>query len=169
MASISDAYWRHRIWPKERPDPKPSLDGVMPAAQIEQKVEDYLRNSELLADQWQQPITPEQLQPGWGRNLGGFVSKHLTFETEQESSRMKNAEARCVPIPTAFDRRFDTESLRKPAAPRCMAGHSRARNGKQRNNFVTFQISPPYLAVCSFNPTSLRSPLSAKSRCMHLH
>src|SRR5437660_10039622 len=26
--SIEDVYWRHRIWPRERPDPKPSLDAV---------------------------------------------------------------------------------------------------------------------------------------------
>jgi hypothetical protein len=27
--AIEDVYWRHRIWPKERPEPKPSLDSVM--------------------------------------------------------------------------------------------------------------------------------------------
>src|SRR5215472_12372154 len=27
--TIENVYWRHRIWPKERPDPKPSLDAVM--------------------------------------------------------------------------------------------------------------------------------------------
>ena len=35
--AIEDVYWRHRIWPKERPDPKPSLDAVMSQAQIERK------------------------------------------------------------------------------------------------------------------------------------
>ena len=34
----------------------------MSQAQIEKKVEDYLRNSQALEDYWQQPITPEQLQ-----------------------------------------------------------------------------------------------------------
>ena len=34
----------------------------MSQEQIQQKVEEYLRNSQLLADQWQRPITPEQLQ-----------------------------------------------------------------------------------------------------------
>jgi hypothetical protein len=33
--AIEEVYWRHRIWPKERPDPKPSLDDVMPSAQLE--------------------------------------------------------------------------------------------------------------------------------------
>jgi hypothetical protein len=35
--AIEDVYWRHRIWPKERPDPKPSLAAVMSQAQLETK------------------------------------------------------------------------------------------------------------------------------------
>ena len=60
--AIEDVYWRHRIWPKERPDPKPSLDAVMSQAQLEKKVADYLRNSQALEEHWQRPITAEQLQ-----------------------------------------------------------------------------------------------------------
>src|SRR5205823_4419145 len=60
--AIEDVYWRHRIWPKERPDPKPSLDAVMSQAQLEEKVKDYLRKSQALEDYWQRPITAEQLQ-----------------------------------------------------------------------------------------------------------
>src|SRR5215475_1090036 len=59
---IEEVYWRHRIWPKERPDPKPSLDTVMSQAQLEKKVEDYLRNSQALEDHRQGPLTAEQLQ-----------------------------------------------------------------------------------------------------------
>src|SRR6266496_4136142 len=60
--AIEDVYWRHRIWPKERPDPKPSLDAVMSRAQLEKKVADYLRKSQALEDYWQRPISAEQLQ-----------------------------------------------------------------------------------------------------------
>jgi hypothetical protein len=60
--AIEDVYWRHRIWPKERRDPKPSLDSVMSQAQLEKKVTDYLRKSQALADYWQRPITADQLQ-----------------------------------------------------------------------------------------------------------
>src|SRR5881296_348261 len=60
--AIEDVYWRHRIWPRERPDPKPALDAVMSQAQLEKKVTDYLRNSQALEDYWQQPLTAEQLQ-----------------------------------------------------------------------------------------------------------
>jgi hypothetical protein len=63
--AIEDVYWRHRIWPRgsgERPDPKPSLDAVMSQAQLEKKVEDYLRKSQALEDYLQRPITADQLQ-----------------------------------------------------------------------------------------------------------
>ena len=60
--AIEDVYWRHRIWPDTNPGPKPSLDAVMSQAQIEKKVEDYLRNSQALEDYWQRPITADQLQ-----------------------------------------------------------------------------------------------------------
>src|SRR5579884_425476 len=60
--AIEEVYWRHRIWPKENPGPKPSLDAVMSQAQIESKVADYLRKSQALEDYWQRPITARQLQ-----------------------------------------------------------------------------------------------------------
>ena len=46
--AIEEVYWRHGIWPKENLKPKPSLDEVMSAEQIEKKVEDYLRDSQAL-------------------------------------------------------------------------------------------------------------------------
>ena len=60
--AIEDVYWRHRIWPNTNPGAKPSLDAVMSQAQIEKKVEEYLRNSQALEDYWQRPITADQLQ-----------------------------------------------------------------------------------------------------------
>lgn len=60
--AIEDVYWRHRIWPKENPNPKPSLDAVMSQAQLENKVAGYLRDSLAVEDYSQQPITAEQLQ-----------------------------------------------------------------------------------------------------------
>src|SRR6266478_526810 len=59
---IEEVYWRHRIWPKENHYAKPSLDKLMPQAAMENKVKDYLHNSQLLEQYWQKPITPEQLQ-----------------------------------------------------------------------------------------------------------
>ena len=48
--------------PKDRPDPKPSLDAVISQAQLESKVAEYLRNSQMLQDYSGHPITAEQLQ-----------------------------------------------------------------------------------------------------------
>jgi hypothetical protein len=53
--AIEDVYWQHRIWPKERPDPKPSLDAAMSQTELEKKVDDYLRDSQELENQWQGP------------------------------------------------------------------------------------------------------------------
>jgi hypothetical protein len=57
--AVEEVYWRHRIWPTERPDLKPSLDAVMSQAQLEKKVADYLRDSQALDEYWQRPITAE--------------------------------------------------------------------------------------------------------------
>src|SRR6476659_2692915 len=46
--AIEEVYWRHRIWPEERPDSKPPLDLVMSQAQLEKKVAAYLRDSDVL-------------------------------------------------------------------------------------------------------------------------
>ncbi|MGC2626478.1 MAG: hypothetical protein WA269_06540, partial [Candidatus Udaeobacter sp.] len=65
--AIEDVYWRYRIWPKQRPDPKPTFDAAMSQAQLERKVHDYLRKSQALQDYWQKPITSEQLQSEMNR------------------------------------------------------------------------------------------------------
>jgi len=60
--AIEEVYWRHRIWPKENSNPKPSLDAVMTQSQLGEKVEDSLRKSQALEDYWQRPITADELQ-----------------------------------------------------------------------------------------------------------
>src|SRR5947208_12223959 len=60
--AIEEVYWRHRIWPKERPDPKPPLDAVMSQAQLEKEVEDYLLNSQAMEEYYKEPLSAEQLQ-----------------------------------------------------------------------------------------------------------
>src|SRR2546421_10705243 len=47
--AIEEVYLRHRIWPKQRPYPKPSIDAVMFQAPLEKKVTDYVRKSQALA------------------------------------------------------------------------------------------------------------------------
>ena len=78
--AIEEVYWRHRIWPKKRPDPKPSLDAVMSQAAIEKKVRDYLRDSELLEEEWQWPITHGQLQSEMDRMAQHTKQPHVLRE-----------------------------------------------------------------------------------------
>src|SRR5438046_10735048 len=65
--AIEEVYWHHRIWPKERPDPKPSLDAVISQAQLENKVADYLGKSQAVEDYWQRPLSVEQLEAEMNR------------------------------------------------------------------------------------------------------
>ena len=60
--AIEEVYWRHRIWPKGNPVPKPSLDAIVSQREIEKKVEDYLRGSQLVTDERGSPITATELQ-----------------------------------------------------------------------------------------------------------
>ena len=63
--AIEEVYCRHRIWPRnggENPGPKPLLDAIVSQHQIEHKVEEYLRKSQLVADQRGWPISGSELQ-----------------------------------------------------------------------------------------------------------
>jgi N-acetylneuraminic acid mutarotase len=60
--AIETVYWRHRIWPKQNPPPRPSLSFMMSDDAIRAKVEDYLRKSSALETRRQRPITGDELQ-----------------------------------------------------------------------------------------------------------
>src|SRR5262249_49558441 len=60
--AIEEVYCRHSIWPSANASAKPPLDKVLSQAQIEQKVQDYLRKAKALEEYWQKPIAPDQLQ-----------------------------------------------------------------------------------------------------------
>jgi len=60
--AIERVYYEHRLWPKENPGPKPPFESMIGLAQIEAKVEDYLKKSVALDQYWHRPIQPEQLQ-----------------------------------------------------------------------------------------------------------
>jgi hypothetical protein len=102
--AIEEVYWRHRIWPKERPDPKPSLDAVMSQAQIESKVQDYLRNSQALEDYWQRPITAEQLQAEMDRMAKHTKQPDVLRELFQALGNDPFAIAECLARPVLIER-----------------------------------------------------------------
>ncbi len=131
--AIEEVYWRHRIWPKERPDPKPSLDEVMPPEQVENKVEDYLRNSQALEDYWQKPISAEQLQAEMERMAQHTKQPEVLRELFEALGNDPFVIAECLARPAlserlvtnfyAHDQRFHGE-LRQSAEADLRAHHT---------------------------------------------
>ena len=102
--AIEDVYWRHRIWPKERRDPKPPLDSVMSQAQVEKKVADYLRKSQALEDYWQRPITAEQLQAEMDRMAANTKQPEVLRELFEALGNDPFVIAECLARPIAAER-----------------------------------------------------------------
>ena len=102
--AIEDVYWRHRIWPKENPNPKPSLDAVMSQAQLEKKVADYLRKSQALEDYWQRPITAVQLQAEMHRMAQHTKQPEVLQELFEALGNDPLVVAECLARPTVADR-----------------------------------------------------------------
>ncbi len=106
--AIEEVYWRHRIWPKERPDPKPSLDAVMSQAQLEKKVADYLRNSQALEDYWQRPITAEQLQDEMDRMAEHSKQPEVLRELFEALGNDPSVVTECLARPALAERLLTT-------------------------------------------------------------
>jgi N-acetylneuraminic acid mutarotase len=102
--AIEEVYWRHRIWPEERPDPKPSLDAVMSQARLEKKVTDYLSNSQALEEHWQQPITAEQLQTEMDRMAQHTRQPEVLHELFQTLGNDPFVIAECLARPVLSER-----------------------------------------------------------------
>jgi hypothetical protein len=131
--AIEQVYWRHRDWPATDGSAKPSLDQVMPQAQIEKKVQDYLRNSQLLGDYWQRPITPEQLQAEMDRMARHSKKPEVLRELFEALGNDPFVIAECLARPAlsarlvtnlyAHDQRFHGE-LKRRAESELAAHHS---------------------------------------------
>jgi len=102
--AIEEVYWRHRIWPKERPDPKQSLDAVMSQGQLEKKVAEYLRNSQALEDYWQRPITAEQLQAEMERMARNTKQPEVLRELFEALGNDPSVIAECLARPVLAKR-----------------------------------------------------------------
>ena len=140
--AIEGVYWQHRIWPRNggaNAGPKPPLERVMSQAQIEKKVEDYLRNSQLLADYWQQPITPEQLQAEMERMAKHTKQPEVLRELFAALGNDPMVIAECLARPIlserlvtslyAYDQRFHGQLQRRAEAE--LAAHRSVSQMKQ--------------------------------------
>src|SRR6266513_2604380 len=137
--AIEDVYWRHRIWPKERSDPKPPLDAVMSQAQLEKKVTDYLRNSQALEDYWQTPITAEQLQAEMDRMAQHTKAPEVLRETFEALGNDPLVVAECLARPILAERLvtdFHVHDQRSHGELKWQAGSWRASAEYQTLNGV---------------------------------
>src|SRR5207249_1954864 len=143
--AIEDVYWRHRIWPKEQSGPKPPLEKIMSQAQIEQRVEDYLRNSQALEDYWQRPITPDQLQAEMERMASHTKQPGVLRELFAALGNDPFVIAECLARPVlaerlitelyAHDQRFHGELKRRAEAD--LRTHPSVREMKQTSGMYT--------------------------------
>src|SRR5947208_7888996 len=143
--AIEDVYWRHWIWPKENAKPKPPLDKVMSQAQIEEKVEDYLRNSQALEDYWQRPITPDQLQAEMERMASQTKQPGVLREIFAALGNDPLVIAECLARPVlaervitelyAHDQRFHGELKRRAEAD--LRAHPSLKQMKQTSGMYT--------------------------------
>ena len=137
--AIEDVYWRHRIWPAANGTEKPSLDKVMSQAQIEKKVEDYLRDSQALEEYWQKPITPEQLQAEMERMAQNTKQQEVLREIFAALGNDPAVIAECLARPVlakrlvtnlyAHDQRFHGELKRRAETE--LAAHPSVEQMKQ--------------------------------------
>ena len=104
--AIEEVYWLHRIWPKENLNPKPSLDAVMSQAQLENKVAGYLRDSQTLEDNWQKPITADQLQAEMDRMARDTKQPEVLRELFEALGNDPFVIAECLASPTLVERDF---------------------------------------------------------------
>src|SRR6059058_6409805 len=146
--AIEEVYWQHRIWPRNggaNAGPKPPLGKVMSQAQIEEKVEDYLRNSQALEDYWQRPITPDQLQAEMERMASHTKQPGVLREIFAVLGNDPLVIAECLARPVlaerlltelyAHDSRFHGELKRRAEAD--LRTHPSVREMKQTSGMYT--------------------------------
>src|SRR5467141_1056677 len=143
--AIEEVYWQHRIWPKANAGPKPPLEKMMSQAQIEQKVEDYLRNSQALEDYWQRLITPDQLQAEMERMASHTKQPGVLREIFAALGNDPLVIAECLARPVmaervitdlyAHDSRFHGELKRRAEAD--LRTHPSVREMKQTSGMYT--------------------------------
>ena len=110
--AIEEVYWRHRIWPKDNTRPKPSLDVIVSQHQIGKKVEDYLRKSQLVADERGSPITASELQAEMQRMASHTRDPDMLRELFKALGDDPFVIAECLAKPSVAERLASELSIR---------------------------------------------------------
>jgi hypothetical protein len=172
QTAIEDVYWRHRIWPKERRDPKPSLDAVMSQAQLEKKVEDYLRNSQALENYWHRSITAEQLQAEMDRMAQNTKRPEMLRELFDALGNDPVVVAECLARPILAERLLTNWDPHGAVGQQPLESLP-ARTGRQMSDVVVVTSSSYTLPIISdgvsgcaddtWTPTTISNATAART------
>jgi len=133
--AIERVYWRHRIWPKENPTPKPPLSGVLPEEALRAKVEDILAKSLALEEFWGRPVTGAQLQAEMERMARSTQRPELLRELFAALDDDPLLIAECLARPILVDRLIQNWY----AWDSRFHGELRARAGEELSHFGTVE------------------------------
>ena len=114
--AIEEVYWRHRIWPKESSKPKPPMDAVISHTQLEEKVEDYLRKSELVTAQRGMPIAAVELQTEIDRMANHSKQPEVLRELFAALGNDPLVIAECIARPVLVERLFNSALASQPVS-----------------------------------------------------
>ena len=118
--AIEDVYWRHRIWPKENPKPKPSLDEVMSRRRLKRRSKIISATRKRWKITGRRPITPEQLQAEMERMARNTKQPEVLRELFEALGNDPFVIAECLARPVLAERLVaDLSATTKPAL--CLA------------------------------------------------
>ncbi|HEV8337815.1 MAG TPA: hypothetical protein VGR67_15490 [Candidatus Polarisedimenticolia bacterium] len=104
--AIEEVFWRHRIWPKENPGPKPALEEVLPDSVIRERVTEYLKKSNALEKLWGRPLIATQLHSEMGRMAKNSRQPEVLREVFAALRNDPFLIAECLARPILADRLF---------------------------------------------------------------
>jgi hypothetical protein len=144
--AIEEIYWRHRIWPKGNPSPKPPLDQATSRAQIENKVQDYLHKSQMVAKQRDWPITSSELQAEMDRMAYHTKQPDVLRELFAALGNEPFVIAECLARPILAERLATNLAVVagvSPASTSLAAADTAASTGENNPQYKLPEISAP--------------------------
>ncbi len=114
--AIEEVYWRHRIWPRGNASAKPPLDAVISRERLEQKVRDYLHQSQFISDHRGWSVTTSELQGEINRMASHTKRPEMLRELFEALGNDPFLIAQCLAMPVVTDRLIRDVKNRRSAA-----------------------------------------------------
>jgi hypothetical protein len=114
QSAIEEVYWRHRIWPQDNPGPKPAF--AVPRRVLVRKAEEALTMSVELAERYQAPVTPADLQAELDRMAKGSRDPRMLGEIFTALGENATLAAECLARPVLVERRLRAAYASAPAS-----------------------------------------------------